>query len=325
MKRLSLVAVAGLSLLTTSCASTVQSNWSCPIEKGGVCQSTREIDDGALAHGPKHVVKADVAISGAVAARLWGQGGWTAGEVASAPIREPDPVLAVAIAPWVDFGGDYHAGGRVLAVMRRGSWYLSPKPVPTVNIAPKPSADIAPSPASAGVASVDLNATNTPKADPPAGDLFQPVPLSAPPPAAPTGDAAAPVGPKPPGAAVQSLPLPSVGVKPSEQGAAAPPAKRSLLASLSVFLGRVIGLQAAQDSSMSAANEHVQRNLTDPSRVRTPSFDLAGSEAVSDDGEAPAYRWTFKPSRESSERGVNASSRSEGSAAEFGTQPMSPV
>ncbi len=125
---LMIVSVAA-SLLAGCASSSVRSSWSCALEKGGVCESTADIDNGVLKKTPgvKGGAKPDAVIGGAVAAKLWGQGGWTAGEVAGAPIREPDPIVKVAIAPWVDAAGDYHAGVDVFAVMRHGGWYLNPK------------------------------------------------------------------------------------------------------------------------------------------------------------------------------------------------------
>ena len=67
-------------------------------------------------------------IAGSIPARLWGQGGWSAGAIAGAPVREPDPVLRVAVAPWIDGQGDYHAGAEIFAVMRRGGWFIAPNP-----------------------------------------------------------------------------------------------------------------------------------------------------------------------------------------------------
>ena len=69
-------------------------------------------------------------IDGAIPARLWGQGGWTAGSIAGAPVREPDPILKVALAPWIDGEGDYHAGAEVYAVMRHGGWFVAPREAP---------------------------------------------------------------------------------------------------------------------------------------------------------------------------------------------------
>ena len=36
-------------------------------------------------------------------------------------------MVKVAIAPWVDGSGDYHAGSEVYSVMRKGGWYVAPR------------------------------------------------------------------------------------------------------------------------------------------------------------------------------------------------------
>jgi len=117
------VIAAGLG----GCASHVKGSWACAMEPGVVCGSISDIDRGGPAKSRKAQAPADPVIEGAIPARLWGQGGWTAGSIAGAPIREPDPILKIALAPWVDGVGDYHAAAEVYAVMRQGGWFLGPR------------------------------------------------------------------------------------------------------------------------------------------------------------------------------------------------------
>jgi len=122
--------VAALCLVATSlagCASHVKGSWACALQPGVVCGSIADIDRGGPPKSAKGPVPADPVIEGAIPARLWGQGGWTAGSIAGAPIREPDPILKIALAPWVDGVGDYHAAAEVYAVMRQGGWFLGPR------------------------------------------------------------------------------------------------------------------------------------------------------------------------------------------------------
>ena len=164
--------VACLCLLAgtlTGCASHVKGSWACALESGVVCGSIIDIDRGGAPKTARATTSADPVIDGAIPARLWGQGGWTVGSIAGAPIREPDPILKVALAPWIDGEGDYHAGGEIYAVMRHGGWFVAPRDAPRhVDLArlakPDPAPDSAKSAAagvtataSAGVAAVTAN------------------------------------------------------------------------------------------------------------------------------------------------------------------------
>lgn len=109
------------------CTSHVKGSWACALEKGTPCESIAEIDHATSARGHAAKTSPDPVIEGAIPARLWGEGGWPAGEPGGAPIRDPDQIVKVAVAPWVDAEGDYHAGAEVYAVMRRGGWYVAPR------------------------------------------------------------------------------------------------------------------------------------------------------------------------------------------------------
>jgi hypothetical protein len=121
--------IIGLGLMAAAlggCAAHVKGSWACALEPGVVCGSITDIDHGGQAKAAKAAASTDPVIDGAIPARLWGQGGWTAGAIAGAPVREPDPVLKVALAPWIDGEGDYHASAEIYAVMRHGSWFVAP-------------------------------------------------------------------------------------------------------------------------------------------------------------------------------------------------------
>jgi hypothetical protein len=135
---------AGLS----GCASHVKGSWACALEPGVVCGSISDIDRGGPAKSAKVSASADPVIEGAIPARLWGQGGWSAGSIAGAPVREPDPVLKVALAPWIDGQGDYHTGAEIYAVMRHGGWFIAPKDsARRIDLARLSSPDLRPAPA----------------------------------------------------------------------------------------------------------------------------------------------------------------------------------
>jgi hypothetical protein len=128
--RLHTAPIVGLCLLAaglTGCASHVKGSWACALEPGVVCGSITDIDRGGPPKAAKAAGSAEPVIEGAIPARLWGQGGWSAGAIAGAPIREPDPVLKVALAPWIDGEGDYHVGAEIYAVMRHGTWFVAPR------------------------------------------------------------------------------------------------------------------------------------------------------------------------------------------------------
>ena len=133
LRVLLLLALAGAAVSPLGgCASNVKGSWSCAIDRGGVCSSITDIDHAppanarngyasAKGYGPAPVV------ADAIPARLWQDAAWQAGPIAGAPVHETDQVVKVAIAPWVDGSGDYHAGSEVYSVMRKGGWYVAPR------------------------------------------------------------------------------------------------------------------------------------------------------------------------------------------------------
>jgi len=116
------------------CASHVKGSWACALQPGVVCGSIAEIDHGTPNPAGPRAKAPDPVIDGAIPARLWGQGGWTAGAIAGAPVREPDPIVKIAIAPWIDGEGDYHAGAEVFSVMRQGGWFIAPARPPAIRV-----------------------------------------------------------------------------------------------------------------------------------------------------------------------------------------------
>ena len=150
--------IACLCLLAAGlggCASHVKGSWACALEPGVVCGSITDIDRGGPAKSAKSATLADPVIEGSIPARLWGQGGWTAGSIAGAPVREADPILKVALAPWIDGEGDYHAGAEIYAVMRHGGWFVAPKDAPRhVDLARLANPDPAPDSAKAAITGV---------------------------------------------------------------------------------------------------------------------------------------------------------------------------
>ena len=156
--RLPIAPILGLGLLAaalTGCASHVKGSWACAMEPGVVCGSITDIDRGGPTRAAKATTSTDPVVEGAIPARLWGEGGWTAGSIAGAPVREPDPILKVALAPWIDGEGNYHAGAEIYAVMRHGSWFVAPKEMGRrVDLARLASPDPAPDSAKAAAASL---------------------------------------------------------------------------------------------------------------------------------------------------------------------------
>ena len=124
------LAVAALAVVLGGCQSNVKGSWACAVDRGGVCASITDIDH-MPARGSSQAqhasILADPVVDGAIPAKLWGEGGWTTGALAGAPVRQSDQVMKVAVAPWVDQAGDYHSGSEVYAVMRRADWY-APRP-----------------------------------------------------------------------------------------------------------------------------------------------------------------------------------------------------
>lgn len=137
MTRVALVlSSAALAAALGGCQSNVKGSWACAVDRGGVCASITDIDHMPARGGSQtqHAsILADPVVDGAIPAKLWGEGRWTTGALAGAPVRQSDQVMKVAVAPWVDQAGDYHTGGEVYAVMRRAGWY-APRPSPTQRI-----------------------------------------------------------------------------------------------------------------------------------------------------------------------------------------------
>lgn len=149
------------------CATHVKGSWACALQPGVVCGSIAAIDQGAPNPASPRAKTSDPVIDGAIPARLWGQGGWSAGAIASAPVREPDPIVKVAVAPWIDGEGDFHAGAEIFAVMRQGGWFIAPANLPARRVdlarlgaAPPPRA--APAPPVSNRAATDPVSTHDP-------------------------------------------------------------------------------------------------------------------------------------------------------------------
>jgi conjugal transfer pilus assembly protein TraV len=125
---LSLAVLAAAAL--GGCQGNVKGSWACAVDRGGVCASITDIDHRPARGGPQgrhDSIPADPVVDGSIPAKLWGEGGWSVGPLAGAPVRQGDQVMKVAVAPWIDQAGDYHAGSEVYAVMRRADWY-APRP-----------------------------------------------------------------------------------------------------------------------------------------------------------------------------------------------------
>jgi conjugal transfer pilus assembly protein TraV len=122
------LAIGALGIGLAGCATHVRGSWGCALDPGMVCASISEIDHRPASSPRAANAAPGPAIDGAVAARMRDQAGWTVGAVAGAPIREPDPILKIVVAPWIDSVGDFHGAAEVFAVMRRGGWFLSPPP-----------------------------------------------------------------------------------------------------------------------------------------------------------------------------------------------------
>ena len=130
------LAIGLMSPNLACCASHVKGSWACALQPGVFCGSIADIDRGGPSKPVKAATAPDPVVAGAIPARLWDQGGWTAGPIAGAPVREADPILKVAIAPWIDGQGDYHGGAEVFAIMRQGGWFIGPDGPPRVDLTP---------------------------------------------------------------------------------------------------------------------------------------------------------------------------------------------
>ncbi len=93
--------LTALAVVLGGCQSNVKGSWACAVDRGGVCASITDIDHmPARGSSPaQHAsILADPVVDGAIPAKLWGEGGWTTGALAGAPVRQSDQVMKVAVA-----------------------------------------------------------------------------------------------------------------------------------------------------------------------------------------------------------------------------------
>ncbi|SRR5690606_57313 len=119
------VAIVGaLALFVGACGSTnTKGSWSCAAETGGSC-SPISVTDGSAGRGAS---PSSVGIDTAGPVRWWEPQPFVFAADQAAR-REGDQVMRIVFAPWVDAQGDLHRRSEVVAVMRRGGWWM---PAPT--------------------------------------------------------------------------------------------------------------------------------------------------------------------------------------------------
>lgn len=125
MKRVAFLA-ATLALGVSACGGTnTKGSWACSGETGVSCAPISVIDQSTGTGTTARTGSPGIESAGPV--RWWAPEPFV---FSSEPgvRREGDQVLRVVIAPWVDAQGDLHQRSEVLAVMRRGGWYV---PAPT--------------------------------------------------------------------------------------------------------------------------------------------------------------------------------------------------
>jgi conjugal transfer pilus assembly protein TraV len=138
---LGLLVAGPLAIALSGCASHVRGGWGCALDPGMVCASISDIDHRPAPSAAAANAAPGPVIEGAVAASLLSPAGWSAGALAGAPVREPDPILKIVVAPWIDAAGDFHGVAEVFAVMRRGGWFVTPTPTPRrLDLSPTPVA-----------------------------------------------------------------------------------------------------------------------------------------------------------------------------------------
>lgn len=142
------IVCAATAMLVACAGSPTEKRWSCAPGKGAFrsCASIREIDALSTPQ-PAQAASAVTlkTLTGGEAFRI------TAGDgelIPTAPEREPDQVIRVVVAPWIDAAGDYHARSEIFAIVRRGGWALTvpPPPPPPVQAAAVTQATQEPTP-----------------------------------------------------------------------------------------------------------------------------------------------------------------------------------
>jgi len=117
---------ASLALGVAACGGTnTKGSWACSGEPGVSCAPISVIDRAVSAGSADSSASPGIESAGPV--RWWAPEPFVFSS-GQAVRREGDQVLRVVVAPWVDAQGDLHQRSEVLAVMRRGGWYM---PAPT--------------------------------------------------------------------------------------------------------------------------------------------------------------------------------------------------
>ncbi|WP_436358197.1 TraV family lipoprotein [Brevundimonas sp. CEF1] len=114
-------AAVALALTAAACGSTnTKGSWSCGAEQGTSCSPIAATDSAPRAAAAGSATGIETA-AGPV--RWWQPEPFVfSGDLGAR--REGDQVMRIVFAPWVDSQGDLHNRSEVIAVMRRGGWWM---------------------------------------------------------------------------------------------------------------------------------------------------------------------------------------------------------
>ncbi len=116
-----LTMAAGIALTVAACGSTnTKGSWSCGADQGTSCSPISATDNAPRASASTTSTGIETA---AAPVRWWQPEPFVfSGDLGAR--REGDQVMRIVFAPWVDSQGDLHNRSEVIAVMRRGGWWM---------------------------------------------------------------------------------------------------------------------------------------------------------------------------------------------------------
>ncbi|QYC12373.1 TraV family lipoprotein (plasmid) [Brevundimonas nasdae] len=125
MKILLPIALVATAAALSACGSTnTKGSWACSAETGTSCAPISAIDNSAPRRGAPGTASSATGIEGAGPVRWWAPDPFVFSSDQGGVRREGDQVIRIVFAPWVDAQGDLHHRSEVMAVMRRGGWWM---------------------------------------------------------------------------------------------------------------------------------------------------------------------------------------------------------
>lgn len=123
------IVCSAAAMLAACAGSPTEKRWSCSPGKGAFrsCASIREIDARSTPQPAQ--AGSPLTLKTLTGGEVFRVAPSDSRPGPAIPEREPDQVIRVVVAPWIDAAGDYHARSEIFAIARRGGWAV-PVPAP---------------------------------------------------------------------------------------------------------------------------------------------------------------------------------------------------